>query len=559
LNTPISVALDSSRNLYIADSANNRIRKVASSNITTVAGKAGLGYSGDGAAATSALLFSPYGIWLDSQNNLYIADLSNQVVRKVNSSGVITTFAGNNAPGYSGDGGQATSATMTYPFSVVGDSNGNFFIADSNDNRVRKVAPDGTISTYAGNGVGGFSGDNGLATSASIHAPYGLAVDSAGNLFIADSQNNRIRRVGTDGKITTVAGAGGGGFSGDGGPATSAQIGRPFGVAIDAAGSILIADYGNSRIRRVTPDGIINTIAGSAGIGYSGDSGAATSAKLNFPTGVTVDASNGQVYVVDSGNNVIRLLTPSAPAVSGGGVVSASAFGGFSTVAPGSWVEIYGNSLSLSGRSWTTGDFNGNTAPTNLGGTTVTVGGQSAFIDYVSGGQVNAQIPSNVAAGTQTLTVKTQAGTSANYSVTVNSVQPGLLAPGSFKINGTQYVTALFSDNTTYVLPTGAIAGVTSRPAKAGDTITIYGVGFGPVSPTIAAGQIATQSNNLTTPVQFFFNGTQAAAPYSGLSPNYVGLYQFNLVVPNVAAGNVPLTFNLGGTAGTQTLYLAVQ
>ncbi|SPE41124.1 NHL repeat containing protein (fragment) [Candidatus Sulfopaludibacter sp. SbA3] len=323
LNTPIGIAVDASHNLYIADSANQRIRKVTASNgnISTYAGSltsTWAPWTGDGGAATSATLFNPYGVWVDKAGNLFIADLQDQAVRKVNTSGIITTFAGDNFPTSTGDGGPATSASMTYPFSVVGDAAGNLYISASNDNRVRRVAPDGTISTYAGNGTGGFAGEGVPATSASVHSPYGLAVDAAGNLYIADSQNNRIRKVSTGGIITTVAGTGVGGFSGDGGPATSAQIDRPFGVAVDLSGSILIADYLNQRIRRVTPDGIISTIAGGAGAGYSGDGGAATSARLNLPTDVAVD-TNGNVYVADSQNNVIRLLTPSAPAVSGGG------------------------------------------------------------------------------------------------------------------------------------------------------------------------------------------------------------------------------------------------
>lgn len=558
-STPIGIAVDSSHNVYIADSADNRIRKVTTDGkIATIAGTGVPSWTGDGGAATSATLNGPYGVWVDKSGNVYIADLSNQVVRMISTSGTISTVAGNNYPSHTGDGGPATSASMTWPFSVVGDNAGNLYISAANDNRVRRVAADGTISTYAGNGVGGFSGDGGPATSASIHAPYGLALDPAGNLYIADSQNNRIRRVSSKGIITTVAGTGGSGFSGDGAPATSAQISRPFDVAVDLAGDILIADYANSRIRRVTPDGVINTIAGGAGVGYSGDGGAATSARLNFPTGVAAD-TNGNIYVVDSSNNVVRVLTPSSPAIQSGGVVSASAFGGASAVAPGSWIEIYGSSLSMGNRSWTSADFSGNTGPTSLDGTSVTIGGQPAFIDFASGGQINAQVPFGLSTGAQPLIVKTPVGSTASYSVTVNATQPGLLAPPSFKIGGVQYAGATFADGTTFVLPSGAISGLTSRAAKAGDTITVYGVGFGPVTPATPAGQIAPSSTSLTAPVQFYFGQTQAAVTYYGLSPGSVGLYQFNLTVPTLPAGNVPLTFNLGGTAGTQTLYIPVQ
>jgi len=443
---------------------------------------------------------------------------------------------------------------------VVTDNNGNLYISDSNDNRIRVVNSSGIISTYAGNGNGGYGGDGGPATNASIHQPFGLALDSAGNLYFADYANNRIRCVYRNGTIATVAGNGKLGSSGDAGPATSAELNGPYDVAVDSSGDIFIADYGNNKIREVTTNGIINTIAGTGAVGWSGDGGVATAAKLNFPTGVTVDNSTGNVYVVDSSNAVIRLLTPQAPAVAGGGVISATQFGAFSAMAPGSWIEIYGSNLSMDARSWATSDFKGETAPTSLDGTSVTIGGQLAVIDYISGGQVNAQVPLSVGTGSQSVIVKSPYGSAAATTVTVNATQPGLWAPASFKIGSVQYVGALFSDGVTYVLPTGAIAGLTSRPAKAGDTITVYGIGFGPVSPSVASGQVVQAQNSLTTPVQFYFGNTPVTASYYGLAPTFVGLYQFNLTVPGgLPGGNTPLSFSLGGASGTQTLYVSLQ
>ena len=561
LNVPISVSLDSSRNLYIADSANDRIRKVTASTgkIATFAGSNSEAYAGDGGAATSAALDSPYFTLVDPSGNVYISDLANQVVREVNSGGTISTIAGNNQYGFTGDGTTATNAEMNHPFGLAMDSKGDLYIADSNNHRIRMVATDGTIFTVAGNGAQGFSGDGGSALNASLNTPFGVAIDSAGNLFIADSANHRIRRVGTNGTITTVAGNGKAGFSGDGGPATAAQLNRPWAVAVDASGTLYIADYSNSRIRQVTPDGVINTIAGGTGPGYTGDGGPALNAKLNFPTGVAVDSS-GNVYVADSSNNVIRLLTPTPPVISGGGVVSAQAFGAFTAVAPGSWIEIYGTNLAVNRRSWGSADFQGANAPTSLDGTTVTIDGQQAFVDFISGGQVNAQVPSNVATGSQQLVVKVGAASSAAYTLTVNSTEPGMLAPSSFQIGGKQYLGALFTDGVTYVLPPGAIAGVPSRRAKAGDTIVIYGVGFGPVTPNIPAGQIVQQSNSLASSVQVFFGGTPATVTFSGLASNSIGLYQINVTVPSVPSSDtVPVTFSLGGASGTQTLYTAVQ
>lgn len=250
----------------------------------------------------------------------------------------------------------------------------------------------------------------------------------------------------------------------------------------------------------------------------------------------------------------------SLPSISN--IISASGFGGFSAVAPGTWVEIYGSNLAPDTRQWASSDFNGNNAPTSLDGVQVSIGGVKAFIDYISAGpgQINAQLPSNIASGGQLpVTVSNTSGTSQAFNLTVNATEPGLLAPSSFLIGGNQYVVALLPDGATYILPTGAISGVTSRPAHPGETITLYGIGFGPVTPSIAAGQIVTGNNQLAASFQVFFGQTGAQVSYDGLSPGFVGLYQFDVVVPSVADNDlVPLTFNLGGVAGTQTLYTAV-
>ncbi|HEX3747663.1 MAG TPA: LamG-like jellyroll fold domain-containing protein [Bryobacteraceae bacterium] len=247
----------------------------------------------------------------------------------------------------------------------------------------------------------------------------------------------------------------------------------------------------------------------------------------------------------------------SVPAFSG--IISASGFGGFSSIAPGSWVEIYGSNLGSTTRSWTAADFNGVNAPTSLSGTTVMIGGIPAFIDYVSQTQVNVQVPSNITPGQQQITVSSGQETSANFPITVNATEPGFLAPSSFVVSGKQYLVALFTDEATYVLPPGTLSGVPSQRVTPGQTIILYGVGFGPVTPSIPAGQIAEQSNMLADSLQLSIGGMPAVLSYQGLAPGYVGLYQFNVVVPNVAASDfVPVTFTLGGFSGTQTLYLAV-
>ena len=242
-----------------------------------------------------------------------------------------------------------------------------------------------------------------------------------------------------------------------------------------------------------------------------------------------------------------------------GGVIGLSDFGGFAAAAPGTWIEIYGSNLASTMRPWTAADFTGNSAPTSLDGVQVAIGGQSAFVEYVSPGQVDAQVPSNIAPGSLSLTVTSAGVTSAPVNVTVNATEPGLLAPPEFNIGGNQYVVAQLADGT-YVLPAGSIAGVNSRPAQPGETIVIYGIGFGPVVPDIPAGLIATGASQLSASLELLFGQTPAPlVSYAGLAPDSVGLYQFNVVVPAVPNDNLlPLTFNLGGAPGSQTLYTAV-
>ncbi len=264
--------------------------------------------------------------------------------------------------------------------------------------------------------------------------------------------------------------------------------------------------------------------------------------------------------VTSIGSCSLGASSGSAPSVSA--VVSASAFGEFSAAAPGSWVEIYGSNLASETAGWTGSDFTGGIGPTSLGGVSVSIGGQAAFVDYVSPTQVNAQLPSTIpTGGPLQLTVTSGSSTSAPVNLTINATEPGLLATPSFKIGGNQYVVAQHSDGS-YVLPVGAMAGASSSPATPGETLTIFGVGFGPVTPNIPAGEIASGENQLTGSLQILFGQTpaQMPLPYFGLAPSLVGLYQFDVVVPNAAAGNlVPLTFTLKGVPGTQTLFTAIQ
>jgi uncharacterized protein (TIGR03437 family) len=588
LNEPIALALDSQGNLYIADSANQRIRMIAAplttGKITTVAGDGSLLWVGDNLKATGTSLNDPYGVFVDPSGNIYISDTSDDEVRVVNAkTGIISEVAGSVGNyGYfaNQDGGPASQAYVDLPVGLTMDQAGNLYIADSTDDRVRMVSPAGIITTPVGSNQynnppglhpwSSYGGDGGPATAATLYKPFGLSMDAAGNLYIADSNDNCIRKV-SNGIITTVAGqcATAGAFSGDGGPATSAQLNRPWGVVATPAGDLFISDYYNNRVRMVSGiTGVITTVAGSSGTtGYSGDGGAATSALLNHPTGLALDG-NGNLYIADTDNNVVRMLTPTAPSIDH--IISASGYGcgvagaaqcGFTSVAPGTWMEIYGANLAVDGRQWATSDFQGSTAPTGLDGTSVTVGGQTAYIDFISGGQVNVLVPSNVGTGQQPVVVKTAAGTNTSFNVSVNPVEPGLLSPATWNFGGTQYAVAQLNSTTTLILPPGTIPGLTTQRVQPGQTIVLYGIGFGPVSPSVNAGQPGVESS-VTGSLQISIGGVQAQPiTYQGLAVGYYGLYAFGVVVPTSLPANdkTPVTFSLNGTNSSQTLYLAVQ
>ena len=558
LGGPSGLWFDSSGNLYFVDNYNQLIREIATGGtISTIAGTPTTpGYSGDGKAATKADISGPSFITVDPNGGLiYFSDTANNVIRDISGT-TINTFAGNNSlgPGYNGDLEVATSAQLFSPEGLALDSAGNLYIGDTGNNRIRVVQKSGSsIDTYAGkaNGASGFYGDGGPAFLAQLFAPHGLAFDAAGNLYVADTGNQRIRKIDTHGIITTVAGSSGyGGYRGDGGPATSALLYNPTGVSVDANGNLYIADSFNSVIRKVDANGTITTVAGNGAFAYAGDGGSSTDASLNFPNDVRV--SGGKIYIADTQNNVIRVLTPilsGPPVVTGVG--NASAFGGGSSIAAGGFIEIYGTNMAASTRPWAGADFNGSSAPSILDGVTVTIGGLAAYVSYISPTQINALVPSNVGLGSQPLTVDTSGGRSAAFTVNVNATEPGFYAPASLNSGGKQYVGAFLTDFTTQVTP--------SKPAKPGQTIILFGTGFGTVTPASRAGQIAAGPNTLTAPVQIFFNQAPATILYQGLAPGETGVYQFNVVVPQIGSSNsVALTFSQGGVPGTQTLFTAV-
>ncbi len=345
LDAPRGVAVDRLGNVYIADYANERIRKVASDGtISTFAGNGTPGFSGDGGPATAAQLLAPIDVDVDAQGNLYIADFGNRRVRKVTTTGVISTVAGTGTIGFSGDGGPATSAQLGYPYGVAADAQGNLYIADYATQRVREVSRAGVISTVAGNGTAGSAGDGGPATAAQLSSPSGVAVDADGDLYIADYGNQRIRKV-TNGTISTVAGTGTPGFSGDGGGATAAQLNGPISVVTDPNGNLYIADLGNQRVRKVA-NGTISTAAGTGAEGSSGDGGPASAAQLNWPRGLALDG-RGDLYVVELYGYRVREIFNKPPTASfsvsttTGRTPLAVTFDGSASTDPDGQVSVY--------------------------------------------------------------------------------------------------------------------------------------------------------------------------------------------------------------------------
>jgi len=321
LSSPLSVDIDQQGRLYILEG--DRVRRVnGDGTVVTVAGSGRAGSAGDGGAATAADLDGPQDIVVDNGGNIYIADSGDNRVRRVDARGVISTVAGTGQRGYAGDGGPAATARLDTPTGLAIGFGGVLLIADSGNNRVRAVGPDGVISTVAGTGDAGYAGDGGLAGSALLNGPRCIAVDAEDNVYVADTLNDRVRRIDAAGVITTVAGSGEPGFAGDGDSATAARLNLASGplsgagcLSVDGAGDLLIADALNNRVRQVAVDGIISTLAGNGQAGSAGDGGDATQAQLARPLGV-VALPVGGVYIAEADNDRVRLVDQPAGAAS---------------------------------------------------------------------------------------------------------------------------------------------------------------------------------------------------------------------------------------------------
>ena len=339
-NQPVYVVLDAGGNLIIADSMNHRVRKVSPSGVvTTVAGTGTAGFSGDGGAATQAALNQPLGLCLDETGNLYVADVANNRIRRVTPAGTISTVAGNGTRAAGGNGGAAVNSPLFIGIRCAVDRSGNLYIAEQGSHRIRVVSPNGVINTAAGLGSRGFSGDGGAAGSATLDNPTAVATDQDGNIYFSDQSNHRIRKVTTAGIITTIGGSGTAGFSGDEGPATAARLNFPGGLVVDTNGDVYFADDENFRIRRISASGTITTVAGNGTRGFSGDGGDAINASMNGQFGVALDPA-GNLYFGDTLNHRVRRVT----GVSSAGPVPSFSLSGLT---PGTVTTIMGRNLSV--------------------------------------------------------------------------------------------------------------------------------------------------------------------------------------------------------------------
>lgn len=558
-----NVTVDGAGNLYVPDYTKHFVYKIdPTGQSTTIAGTGRAGYSGDGAQATAAQLNGPLDVAIGPDGSLYIIDGENDRIRKIAPNGVITTVAGTGVGGFTGDGGPATAARMNRPISIVMDSAGNLIFTDTGNLRIRKITPAGIITTVAGTGRLSLSGDGGLATGSDAF-PGWLALGPDGSIYFADDGDGRlngyarIRKVAPNGVISTVAGSATESFSGDGGPARQATLRSASGVAVDSAGNVFIADGRNARIRKVDPGGTITTYAGTGVAGAGGDGGPALSAQFNLPYGLALD-SVGNLYVADLSNQKIRKISPPpVPAIRTANPVLTSFMGnaGFSS---NTYVEIYGINFSTQSRLWAGADFNGANAPTSLDGVSVLVNGKPAFVYYISPNQININTPEDTAVGPVAIQVKTPFGDSAPVTVNRTRLSPTLQSVPQFRIGGKQYVVALTPDFNTFIGHPGMISGVAFAPAKPGDSIAIYALGCGSTAPPTFAGVVAAQGSPLSSPFTLRIGGVTAQVTFAGAVSGAIGLYQFNLIVPNVPAGDQPIDLTVDGVANGQNLSIVI-
>jgi uncharacterized protein (TIGR03437 family) len=529
LSFPEMLAFDSAGNFYIADTRNYRIRKVTRTGIvTTVAGNGQLGSSGDSGLAVNATLNQPNGVAVDNVGNLYLSDTLNHRIRKVNPAGIITTIAGTGHSGFSGDGGAATQAKLNTPVGLTLDKDGNLLIADTNNHRIRKLTlSTGILTTIVGNGYGS-GGDGGSAEQAQLNYPTSVAQDQAGNLYVADTGNHQVRKVTTAGIISRYAGTGSSGFSGDGGVATLARLGAPGGLAVDTTGALYVADQLNHRVRKVAADGLITTVAGNGNTSsQTGDEGgSATTATLNTPAGVALDQM-GNLFIADTNNHRVVVVA----AYKSAATVNAASYANTQPVAAESLVSVFGANLAIRDEVVTQLPL-----PTELAGTSVKVRDslgveRLASLFYVGKLQVNYQIPAGTAAGFATVTITNGIGEIFTSAVNITSVTPGLFTatqngsgPAAAAIlyfrNGTPRYESSFACD---AQGQNCVARQIDLDAGEEVFLELYGTGI--------------RNNSGLTNVVVTVGGVAVPVLYASKQPDFTGLDQVNIRLPKTLAG----------------------
>jgi uncharacterized protein (TIGR03437 family) len=537
LYQPSAVALDYSGDLFVADSGTQRIRQVTASGIiVTLAGSGVAGYAGDQGPASAAQLNAPAGVAMDGSGNVAIADTVNQRVRKV-AQGVISTELGTGTAGAGPNNTAPLATPVRSPSGLCYDLGGNQYVVDTLNNRVLRAPPGALVETAAGNGAAGSLGDGGPAPTAQLNQPAACATDAAGNLYIADTANHRIRKVTPAGSITTVAGTGSPGAGGDEGPAAAAAITSPRGVAVDGSGDIFIADTGNQRIRMVTGDGVIHTVAGQGTIGFSGDGGAALAAQLASPAGLCTDGS-GDLYIADSGNNRIRRLSPVAaqavvtaiPPPPTPLVVQNAATQVAGAVAPGELVILTG--AGMGPQAGVAGLLNASGLVANIvEGTQVLFDNVPAPVFYTQYSQVTVQVPYTVAGNAATQLVVQYLGvTAGSASIPVADSVPGLF-PQVWNQDGS--------------------ANSAANPAPRGSIVTLSATGEGLRNDANTTGlPAAAPYASPQQPMLLTIGGAMASVAYSGAAPGLVGVLQVNALVPSdPPSGQSPVVLTVGAVS----------
>ncbi|MBC7554446.1 MAG: Ig-like domain-containing protein [Taibaiella sp.] len=532
---PRNVGTDRNGNVYISDTRNFRVRRINSTGtIATIAGNGTIGFSGDGGPATAAKTYYIHGVAADRSGNVFLTDRDVNRIRRVNTADTITTFAGSGggSGGYWGDGGAAAGAGLQNPDGVAVDTAGNVYIADEYNNRIRKVTPSGIITTIAGNATVGYSGDGGPATAARLGGPRAVAVDDYGNVYIADAGFSRIRKVDTSGIITTIAGTGSAGFSGDGGPATAAQVGYILGLAISRSGDLYLADNSSSRIRKISPSGIITTFAGTGGLGFSGDGGPATAAQLNYPSGVAVD-TNENVYIADQYNHRIRKVSCTTPTVT---------ITGSATLCTGTPVTF---TSSAAGTTWSSSDTT--IALVNTAGVVTGVSAGSATITFVATNSCGSGY------ATRSVTVDTvapSAGTIAGATtvcVGTTTLLTNSVTGGSWSSSNTT-VASINSAGTVYGITAGSAIITYTVTNGCGSSVatTTVNVNPAPLSAGIITGAAMVYIGT-STPL----NNTVSTGTWSSSAPAIASVNTTSGLVYGVNAGMATISYTVSNSCGS--------